>query len=385
MYFIENTEYEILTPSGFQDFKGLRVLTRGFLLVRTTVGDIKATPDHRFISCGLDVIAKDLKAGDHIDPDATVLAVENLNEAAPAYDPVDVADGHMYMAGGLVSHNCDFLGSAGTLISGDKLQKLAFVEPIWQNAAADFKIYENPGPGRKYIMTADPSEGVDKDYSVVSVFDVTEKPFKHVALYKNNKIPPEMFAEVIVKIGKKYNDALAIVETNSIGVNVAKDLWYEFEYENVLRSVERETGARVSFSGQSKLGVRTTKATKRIGCSTLKSLLETDTLITNDYDAISELSTFIAQGSSWGAEEGKYDDVVMSMVLLSWFTQQVDFEDYMAGTINAALRKARTDAEFGPPMILFSDGTEEFGEVFDNSMFLNQGGEPQKEDLLDIW
>ena len=281
--------------------------------------------------------------------------------------------------------SCDFLGSAGTLISGDKLQKLAFVEPIWQNAAADFKIYENPGPGRKYIMTADPSEGVDKDYSVVSVFDVTEKPFKHVALYKNNKIPPEMFAEVIVKIGKKYNDALAIVETNSIGVNVAKDLWYEFEYENVLRSVERETGARVSFSGQSKLGVRTTKATKRIGCSTLKSLLETDTLITNDYDAISELSTFIAQGSSWGAEEGKYDDVVMSMVLLSWFTQQVDFEDYMAGTINAALRKARTDAEFGPPMILFSDGTEEFGEVFDNSMFLNQGGEPQKEDLLDIW
>lgn len=382
---LKNSRFEVLTPSGWQGFDGIAASPKRVVRITTNVGATRTSDKHRVIVNGKEKLSVSLKPGDWLTSKIRVVKVELLADTDILYDLVNVAGGNVYIADGFVHHNCDFLGSAGTLISGDKLQKLAFVEPIWQNAAADFKIYENPGPGRKYIMTADPSEGVDKDYSVVSVFDVTEKPFKHVALYKNNKIPPEMFAEVIVKIGKKYNDALAIVETNSIGVNVAKDLWYEFEYENVLRSVERETGARVSFSGQSKLGVRTTKATKRIGCSTLKSLLETDTLITNDYDAISELSTFIAQGSSWGAEEGKYDDVVMSMVLLSWFTQQVDFEDYMAGTINAALRKARTDAEFGPPMILFSDGTEEFGEVFDNSMFLNQGGEPQKEDLLDIW
>ncbi len=367
MHFIENTEYEILTPSGFQDFDGLRIVEKKFVLFITSQGSIKATSDHKFICQGREVLAKDLVPGDSIDPGAIIFHIEETEEIGKAYDPINVANGHLYIGGGVVNHNCSFLGSAGTLIIGDKLQKLAFVDPIWVSETEDFKIYEKPDPTHKYILTADVSEGVDRDYSVISIFDVTERPFKHVAKYRNNQIPPEMFVDVIAKLGKKYNEALAIIETNSIGVNVAKDLWLEYEYENIVRSVERESGAKVSYGGQSKLGVKTTKATKRIGCSTLKSLIETDTLITNDFEAISELSTFISQNSSWGAEEGKYDDVVMSMVLFAWFTQQQAFEDYMSGAMNSVLRKARQDQEWGMPDIQFTDGIEDDG--FDNTMF----------------
>lgn len=252
---------------------------------------------------------------------------------------------------------CEFMGSSGTLINGDKLQKLVFGNPLVSDE--HFSVYAKPEKDRRYIMTVDCSEGVDRDYSVASIFDVTEKPFKHVAVYRNNSIPPEMFTEVVYRLGKKYNDALAIVETNSVGVMVAKELWFDYEYENIVKTVPKESGAKVGYGAGSQIGVKTTKATKRVGCSTLKSLIETDLLITNDYHAISEMGTFVMVGSSWGAEEGKHDDVVMTLVIFAWFTQQVSFEEYMQGSINAELRAAREEERTGIPDLFFDDGAGE--------------------------
>lgn len=249
---------------------------------------------------------------------------------------------------------CEFMGSSGTLINGDKLQKLVFGDPLVSDE--HFSVYAKPSKDRRYIMTVDCSEGVDRDYSVASIFDVTEKPFKHVAIYRNNAIPPEMFTEVVYRLGKKYNDALAIVETNSVGVMVAKELWFDYEYENIVKTVPKESGAKVGYGSGSQIGVKTTKATKRVGCSTLKSLIETDLLITNDYHAISEMGTFVMVGSSWGAEEGKHDDVVMTLVIFAWFTQQVSFEEYMQGSINSELRAAREEERNGLPDLFFDDG-----------------------------
>lgn len=254
---------------------------------------------------------------------------------------------------------CEFQGSAGTLISGEKLQKLTWSEPIYRTDDNVMRMYKRPKKGHKYVMTVDVSEGVDRDYSVASVFDVTTKPFRHVAMYRCNSVAPEVFTSIINQLGRQYNDAVAIVETNSIGAAVAKDLWFEFEYENVLKTVTRDTGAKVGYGSGSVLGVRTTKATKRQGCSTLKSLIETDLLITEDYDAIHEFGTFIAHGSSWAAEEGKTDDVVMTFVIFAWFTQQVTFEEYMAGSMNSELRKAREDETMGA-LAAFLDGPDDF-------------------------
>ena len=252
---------------------------------------------------------------------------------------------------------CEFMGSSGTLISGDKLQKLVFSTPLHEDN--HFSIYAYPVKGRKYIMTVDVSEGVDQDYSAASIFDVTDKPFRHVAIYRNNAIPPEMFTEVVFRLGTKYNNAMAIVETNSIGSQVAKDLWFEYEYENVVRTVSKDTGAKVGYGSGSALGVKTTKSTKRVGCSTLKSLIETDLLITNDYAAINEFGTFVSQGTSWGAEQGKTDDAVMTFVIFSWYTQQLSFEDYMTGNMNAELRKRHDEERFGLCDLFFTDGMDD--------------------------
>ena len=77
--------------------------------------------------------------------------------------------------------------------------------------------------------------------------------------------------------------------------------------------------------GKVQLGVRTTKAVKMLGCSNLKQLVETDKLIINDYDLITEFSTFVKHGQSFQAEEGHTDDLAMCCVLFGWMTNQTIF------------------------------------------------------------
>ena len=81
------------------------------------------------------------------------------------------------------------------------------------------------------------------------------------------------------------------------------------------------------FSGRgNQLGLRMTKGTKKIGTSNLKSLIESDKLIINDFDIIAELSTFIARGKSFEAEQGANDDLVMCLVIFSWMANQRYFK-----------------------------------------------------------
>lgn len=90
------------------------------------------------------------------------------------------------------------------------------------------------------------------------------------------------------------------------------DLFYDYEYENII-CYSLKNGFRLDYKN---LGVKTTTRTKSIGCSTLKTLIESGILIVQDFDAITELSTFTLQGKSREADKDKHDDVVMSLVFL---------------------------------------------------------------------
>jgi hypothetical protein len=75
------------------------------------------------------------------------------------------------------------------------------------------------------------------------------------------------------------------------------------------------------FATTTHYGIRTTQQVKRIGCATLKTLIESDKFIIEDYDIIYELSRFTLKGRSYEAEEGN-DDLAMCCVLFSWLTTQ---------------------------------------------------------------
>jgi hypothetical protein len=130
-------------------------------------------------------------------------------------------------------------------------------------------------------------------------------------------------------LGDYYNAAYALIEINDIGQQVADSLFDDYEYENILSTIEVKGKIALTwgYGNKSTRGIRTTKSVKRLGCSLMKNLIESQKIFIQDFDIIAELSTFISKGTSFEAEEGSHDDLVMCLVLFSWMTNQQFFAD----------------------------------------------------------
>jgi len=266
---------------------------------------------------------------------------------------------------------CEFLGSIDTLIAPSKLRTLAYQAPIRSNAGLD--VYKNPVEGHTYFLTADVSRGTSNDYSAYIVFDVSEMPYKIVAKYKDNEIKPLLFPTKIHEVAKAYNQAFVLVEINDIGESVANTLQFDLEYENMVMASMRGRAGQVmggGFSGgRAQLGVRTTKAVKKVGCSNLKQLIEDNKLIIEDIDCINELSTFIVKGSSFEADVGANDDLVACLFLFSWASDQTYFKELTDMDVRQTMMAEQADAleQDMAPFGFIIDGLEEdnVGEMTD--------------------
>ena len=208
-----------------------------------------------------------------------------------------------------------FLGTGNTLINANTLLGLQSHDPVW--CSQNVYLYEEPIKDHIYVMTVDTAKGRGQDYSTFSIIDITEKPFKQVGIYRDNMISPLLFPDIIHRYAKMYNDSLVIIENNDQGQIVCNQLFYDIEYEHVF------TQSSVKSSG---IGVTMTKKTKQIGCSTLKEVMEENKLQVIDKFTINELVTFVSKGQSWEADGGNHDDLVMNLVLFSWFITTPFFE-----------------------------------------------------------
>jgi len=228
-----------------------------------------------------------------------------------------------------VEFECEFLGSVDTLISPSKLRTLVYDEPITQNKG--LSVYHGSQPEHNYTICVDVARGVANDYSAFTVIDTTTIPYKLVAKYRNNEIKPIIFPNIIVDVAKNYNHAYILVEVNDVGGQVADIIQYDLEYENLLMASMRGRAGQIvgqGFSGKkTQMGVKMSSAVKKVGCHNLRALIEEDKLIVNDYDIISELTTFIEKGQTFQAEEGCNDDLAMCLVIFSWLALQPYFKE----------------------------------------------------------
>ena len=217
---------------------------------------------------------------------------------------------------------CQFIGSSNTLISPTKLQTMSYVDPIKTLEGIDY--HEEPKPGHKYILVCDTARGIRLDYSAFIVFDITALPYKVVAKFRSNEISPMILPQFLSNVGKHFNDAHILVEANDLGGQILNGLHHELEYENLLKSVSKgRSGNQLGSGPNSKLGVTTSHAVKTNGCSNIKSLIEGDKIVVEDYDIYVELTTFVRKGENtqiFAAEPGTNDDLVMCMVLFGWAT-----------------------------------------------------------------
>ena len=241
---------------------------------------------------------------------------------------------------------CEFLGSIDTLITPRKLRTLSFVDPIQRNAGLD--VYKRPEEGNTYFISADVSRGTSNDYSAFVVFDITQMPYTIAAKYRDNEIKPLVYPQKIYDVARVYNQAFVLIEINDIGEGVANTMQFYLEYDNLVMASMRGRAGQIlggGFSGgRAQLGVRTTKAVKKVGCSNLKQMVEDNKLIVEDYDFVNELSTFIVKGQSFEADEGCTDDLVSCGFLFAWATDQTYFKELTDLDVRQTMMKEQQDA-----------------------------------------
>ena len=269
-----------------------------------------------------------------------------------------------------IEFECEFLGSVDTLIAPSKLRSMVYQQP--EKTSAGLDVYVDPQKDHDYVISVDVARGVGKDYSAFVVVDITEFPHSVVAKYRNNDIKPMLFPSVINDVGKSYNDAFVLCEVNDVGDQVAAILNYDLEYKNLLMCSMRGRAGQVvgqGFSGKkTQLGLKMSKTVKKVGSLNLKTLIESDKLLSCDYEIMSELTTFIQKGNSFEAEEGCNDDLAMCLVIYAWLVAQ----DYFKELTDQDVRKRLYDEQKNQieqdmaPFGFMSDGLDDMESFVDD-------------------
>jgi hypothetical protein len=272
---------------------------------------------------------------------------------------------------------CEFLGSIDTLISPTKIKATPYIKPLQSQGGLD--IFEKPDKEKIYVCTVDVSRGLAKDYSAFIIFDVTKMPYRVVAKYRNNEIKPLVFPNVIEQTIKGYNHAHTLVEVNDIGGQISDALQFDLEYDNLLMTTQRGRAGQVlgtAFSGRgSQLGIRMTKQIKKIGCSNLKTIIEADKIVINDFNIIEEMSTFSRRHNSWMAEEGCNDDLMTCLIIFGWLSNQPYFKELSNSDVRSKLYEDQAN--------IIEQDMAPFGFIDDGIMRENE--EPFKDEYGETW
>lgn len=335
----------ILTPSGWSEFDSVQKKSNRKIV---QVKNLNCTPDHLIKYKGNFVEARN-------HPDF----IKEIKDKLDVFDVINVKENNEYYTNGLVSHNCEFRGAQNSLVSGSTIDQIVTVEPQEEHDSG-LKVYKKVDEKHSYIVLVDSSEGIGSDYHAIVVVDITSEPYEVVCIYHNNELPPLALPSVINNIAQTYNDAYVLIENNSTGGEIGNNLFYDIEYENVLMTRSEKGKQVIGFSPDSRIGVKMSNSVKRLGCSTLKTLIEKSKIILNDQYIVFELGNFVANKSgTYEALEGATDDLIMTLVSFSWLTTQEFFKELVEIDVIGSITRTEEEDDI-MPFGLIDNGFSEF-------------------------
>ena len=222
----------------------------------------------------------------------------------------------------------------GHLISQGKIME------IHEDSKGSISVWEEPEPGRVYVIGADPSGGVGQDNGAAYVKDT--KSGKLVARLWGDLIPSD-FAKELFKLARYYNNAWVCVEANNHG-HVVLHVLKEMEYRNLYK---RACIDEMTSKPTKKLGFLTTNQSKILVTEKLKIAARDGKIVILDADLISEMSTFIQISSKTGssvrreATADSHDDLVIAAALTeemasarNWDTSKENVPEYFEHTVD---------------------------------------------------
>lgn len=326
--FLETSEYEILTPSGFQDFQGIRMVTKQGLVKLTFEDDtvFRCTLDHKIETQDGFKKARDLTPESKCLTSIGFKRVKYLDldrTSERVYDPVEVANGNRYYANDIVSHNCEFLSSDALLVDSRKLHAMKFRKPIREDMG--FKFWKEIGESGTYLVGVDPATGSGNDFTAIEVFEFPS--LEQVAELKLNNVNiPLIYSKIkwLLKELRKPNqrnqraEVLWTFERNGVG-------------EALIALIQNDDAAdggiyldgvelfNESSNGNNRLGVFTSGKSKLLACMQLKNMCEKvkNGLIIHSQDLLFELKHFAAKGGSYEAKQGATDDLVSATLVIT--------------------------------------------------------------------
>ena len=260
-----------------------------------------------------------------------------------------------------------FFGTGDTLINAETLLSFRAKPPTDVLESGDLMVYKKPIKNHEYIMTVDLSKGRGQAYSTFNVIDISTRPFKQVAVYRNNTISPILFPNVIYKYANVYNDAYVIIESNDSGQLVCQGLYQDLEYDNI----HLESAIKAD-----RIGIEMTRKVKRIGCSSIKDILENNKLDIIDEHTIMEISTFVSKGQSYQASDGNHDDLMMNLVMFGYFVSTQFFSDMTDINLKQMMfeRKMKEIEDDVPPVGFIEDGVAAYEEQEEQKKALESVG-----------
>jgi len=213
---------------------------------------------------------------------------------------------------------CEFVINDETLIAPTRLLDLEGGEP--NRRTGQVRWYKKPSQDKMYIVALDPSLGTGGDPSAIQVFeaDTTEQ----VAEWRHNKsdIPTQvkLLADIVNELYEITKDDKKIyysVENNTIGEAALISI-NEYGEENIKGYFLSDNSVTGTTGRRFRKGFNTTNKAKLTACNKFKVLVESGRMKLYSRPLISELKTFVANGSSYAAKPGETDDLVMSSLLV---------------------------------------------------------------------
>lgn len=188
-------------------------------------------------------------------------------------------------------------------------------EPIaLRKGDGQLEVWKLPDPKHRYVMAIDVSSGGSYDYSAVQVVDVDA--FEQVAEWQG-KADPDLVAREAFRIGRLYNDALAVPEiTGGWGFTVDQEL-KRLRYP---KPYTRTIYDRIAKKFTDRTGWDTTIKTRAHMLDTLERVVREREFGLYSYKAVGEMATFVYREKETGfakpeAQPGCNDDLVMSLAI----------------------------------------------------------------------
>ena len=224
----------------------------------------------------------------------------------------------------LASQECDgsFITSGNTVIDGELLQwyKETFVQEPMEQTGIDRNvwIWEYPNYSKSYILSADTGRGDSDDYSSFQILEL--ETLNQVAEYQG-KLGTKEFGNLIVEFGYKYNDALVVIENNSIGWATIQAV-LDRNYSNLFYSTNnlKYVDPNKSNNKNEKVlpGITTSTVTRPLMIAKMDEYYRNRTLTVRSSRLINQQFTFIWLGDKPQAAAGYNDDLVLAHAIALW-------------------------------------------------------------------